>query len=322
MKPRQIVSLLVLLAVLSAGGYYIASHHERFAVIARVPASGVVALAALAFLGWSIGALLLRVTFGELGSSVSPLESHLLVWTAQYWNYLPMKPGLYAQAVFMKRRRDLSYSRFLAYVLAMNLVASLSRGVLGVLITVPIWLGGELTPLVPAAFAVVTGGCAALMALPTQWQYGGRRRVLRTICRVGSAWHQIRASRVLACIALWKTAQVLVQVAYLNLCFQLVGIEGALPQALIVVLLTPLSSLAGLVPGGLGVREALVGVVVMAFGGTLADGVVAATLGRAVRLAMTLVLGPIASHRVFSRLVPPVQPEPDDEPAAGDREGR
>ena len=321
MKPRQIVSLVVLLVIVGAGAYYIASHHERFAVIARVPLSGVVALAALAFLGWTTGAVLLRMTFAELGASVSSLESHLLVWTAQYWNYLPMKPGLYAQAVFMKRRRNLSYSRFVAYLLAMNLVASLSRGVLGVLITVPIWLKGELTPLVPAAFALVTGGCAALMVLPTRWQYGGRRRVLRTICRVGSAWHQIRSGRLLVRIALWKTVQVLVQVAYLNLCFQFVGIEGALPQALIVVLLTPLSSLMGIVPGGLGVREALVGIVVMAFGGTLADGVVAATLGRAVRLAMTLVLGPVASHRVFSRLVPPAQSEPDDEPVAGDRDG-
>ena len=66
----------------------------------------------------------------------------------------------------------------------------------------------------------------------------------------------------------------------------------------------PLTMLGAFVPGSLGVNEALVGIVVMAFGGSATDGVVAAALGRAVRFSLTLVLGSIASHRILSQLGP------------------
>ena len=304
-KPKQIAALIFLFVTLAVGVYYVALHHDRFAAILKVHPSGVALLVTLALLRWSIEASVLRLTVKELGTSVGSLESHFLVWTARYWNYLPMKPGTYALAVYMKRERGLTYSRFMAYLLAVNLVAIFSRGVLGLAVTVPIYLAGNVTLLIPALFATMVVLAVGAMAVPTRWTYSGQSLFLRTMSHVGYAWHHIRLSRgLLARIGLWTIAQSLVGIAYLSLCFRLVGIENSLREPLVAVLLTPVISLIGIVPGGLGVREALVGAVAMAFGGSFTGGVVAATLARVVTLSLLIILGPISSHRIFPHCAP------------------
>ena len=316
MKPRQLVSLIFLFVMLGAGICYIALHRERFAVIFTVPLSGMASVAALVVLSRAIEALVLRLTVRELKADIGILESHLLAWTTRYWNYLPMKPGTGALAVYMKRKRGLPYSQFLSYFLAVNLLTALSCGVLGLAVTVPMYLTRDLTPLIPTVFAGIVASSAGVMAVPTNWNYSGRSFVLRAVSQVGHAWHQMRRRRgLLVRIGLWKTAQGAVWAASLYLCSHLVGISDALPQAVVVALLRPVTMLISVTPGGLGIREALVGAVMMAFGRSFTGGVIAATLQRAAGLSLLIVIGPLASHRVFLRFLPSPGTKIEDEPA-------
>ena len=163
-------------------------------------------------------------------------------------------------------------------------------------------LAGRLTPLIPAVFAAAIAACGVVMAVPTLWEYEGDRFVLRALCQVGRGWHEIRGrTRLLLRIGRVSAAQVCVGTTAMYLSLSMVGVTDALPQALVIVLLNPLTTLTAIVPGNLGISEALVGVVVMAFGGSLADGVVAATLNRIVRFFFIILLGSYASHRLLRR---------------------
>ncbi len=108
---------------------------------------------------------------GGWGRTSAASESNLLVWAAFYWNYLPMKPGMFAQAVHMKLRRGLPYSRFVTYLLAGNLVGLFIRSVLGLALTVPLAVTAGLTPVIPALFAALTLACGVVMAMPIRWDY-------------------------------------------------------------------------------------------------------------------------------------------------------
>jgi uncharacterized membrane protein YbhN (UPF0104 family) len=305
MKTKRAISLIVVLVVLTVGVWYIVSHRDRFAVILDVPASGVAAIALLLVLNRTLAAVVLRITFRGLGAEMGVLESNLLSWTTRYWNHLPMNPGTGALAVYMKHRRGVYYSQFVAYVLAVNLIAALSRGALGLVVTVPMWLRGNLTVIIPAVFAAMVAAAVGVMALPVRWAYTGRRRILRAISRAGHAWHEMRQKRrLLTQIAMWKTLQVGVILATSYLCFRLVDVDMAFSGILVITLLSPLAILLGFAPAGIGVREVLFGVVTMAFGRSFADGVVAGTLSRAVALPLILVIGPLASYRVFMRFTP------------------
>ncbi len=115
-------------------------------------------------------------------------------------------------------------------------------------------------------------------------------------------------------IGAWHLAVVAGGTAQIYLCLRFVGVDHALPQALTSALLSPLVAFLAFVPGNLGVNEALVGLVVLAYGGSLTDGVVGAALGRAVRMGLTLILGPIASHRLlFQRAEAPAEDEEPEE---------
>ena len=313
MKPRQIVSIVALLLVTAVGAYYVSHYRDSFARILHVPVAGVLALVVLALLAWYTRAAVLRLAMRELGAEISLLESNMLVWAAFYWNYLPMKPGIYAQAIHMKLRRGLPYSRFAAYLLASNLVGVLLRSTLGLLVTAPLAYQGRLTPIVPAVFGAAALACAAVMAVPTRWGYAGKHSILRALSRAVDAWHEFRkASGLLVRIGLWNLAQVAVSTAHIYLCLSMTSATHSLPLALVIVLVTPLNVLGAIVPGNLGINEALVGIIVMAFGGSATDGVVAATLGRVARLLPTVVLGSIASHRILSQLGPAAASQDED----------
>ncbi|MHC4481660.1 MAG: lysylphosphatidylglycerol synthase domain-containing protein, partial [Planctomycetota bacterium] len=260
MKRGRTLSLIVLVAILAAGTYYIATRHERFAVILRVPLSGVVALLALTVLGRAVEAHVLRLTARELGARIGVLESNLLAWTVLYWNYLPMRPGTGALAVYMKRKRGLLYSRFVAYLLGVNLMAMLSRGLLGLAVTAPICAAGGLTVLIPGAFAAMAAASIGVMLVPTGWHYEGDRWLLRALSQAGRAWHELRRRRgLLLRIGLWKALHIGVAWARFYLCFRFVGVAVAPAGTLVMALLGPVTAAVGIVPGAIGVREALIG---------------------------------------------------------------
>ena len=315
LRRRQIISLVALVLVTLGAAYYVVSHANRFAVILRVPPAGVAAIGALSLLTWHARGAILRTAMRGMGAQVNRVESNLLIWATFYWNYLPMKPGMFAQAVHMKLRRGLAYSGFVAYLVAANLVGLFIRSVLGLAFTVPLAMTRGLTPLLPAVFAGVALACGVVMAIPIRWEYRGHRYAGRALERVVHAWRQFRrAPRLLAGIGAWHLAVVAGGTAQFYLCLRYVGVDNALPQALTASLLSPLTAFTAFVPGNLGVNEALVGVVVLAFGGSLTDGVVSAALGRAVRMGMILVLGPWASHRLLFQHTdaPPEEGTPQD----------
>ncbi len=304
-SPRtgQIISLVALGVILALGAYYVSAHRERFAAILHVSPAGMLALACLTLATWSTQAFVLRAVTEELGAEISVYESHLLMWTARYWNYLPMRPGLYAQAVYMKLKGGLPYSRFLAYLIFANFVPVVVRSLAGLLLTAPMAIAGSLTPVIPLLFAAMLGGCAVLMAVPRTWAYSGSNVVLRALSRVGDAWHQLRGHRgLLARIAAWSVVQAVIGTCGLYLAYRLVGVPAGPGLVVTTVLISPITNVAAFIPAHLGASEALVGLVRVGFGGAMADGVVAATLGRAVRFCLAVVLGSLAAHRLLPRL--------------------
>jgi len=311
-KARQAVCVVVLLLIVVGGGLYIYWQRERFAVLLMVPVAGVAALLAARLCARSIEALTLRLVLTDMGRNVGVFESNALSWTTIYWNYLPMKAGTGAMAVYMKRRHGLPYGQFVVYAFTVQLVRMLGLGVIGLAASLPLLRAG-LPAWIPLLFAGAVIGTLAAAAVPVRWRYEGDRFVLRALWQMSHAWDLMRTRRgLLVRVAAWKAAQMLLNGFGVYLTFRLVGLEIGLGQAVIMFLLQSLTFLVPVVPAGLGIREALGGGIGVVFGFPFAESVVAHTLGRAVSLFLVLTLGPLASHHVFVRFFPGAEAAPRD----------
>jgi uncharacterized membrane protein YbhN (UPF0104 family) len=298
-----VFSAALLLLALGACAAYVYCRRESFRPILGVPLTGVLALAFLGVGQRTVEAIVLRMCVARMGTRMDIAESQVLCWATAYWNMLPAKPGTGALAVYLKREHGLPYSNFVAYLLAVNLLRVMTIGVVGAATAVPLWLFRGLTFVVPLVFTLMAGGCIVVIALPARWQYAGQNRILRAVSNTSRAWHEMRGRRrLLARIVLWKVAEVLLGAFSIYLCFRLIGVGIAPLQALTVMLLSTLGRFAGIIPGQLGVKEALIGAAGAAFGFSFADGVVAAALRRVVWLPLVGILGPLSSWVLHRRL--------------------
>ncbi len=305
MKRRTLASMLLLAVVLVVGAAFVYYKRDRFAVLLTVPLSGIVALVGIRLIGRGIEAFTMRRMLRGMGADMAPMESHLIAWAALYWNHMPMRAGTGALALYMKRRHGLAYSRFVVFVIAMQLVRILGLGLLGIGACVWIAATGHLPLWMPLLFGAVVAGSVAAMLVPVSWRYEGDRFLLRALSQISHAWDAMRGRLpLLVRIGAWKMVQATVVSAGTFVSFRLVGLQLSYPQSVVVLLVQSFATLVSIVPAGLGVNEALAGAVGAAFGFAFADGVVANTLFRAVTLLLVLTLGPLASHRILLHFLP------------------
>ncbi len=299
MKLRRMLPLIFLAFALSVGGAYVAAHRDRFAVLLQVPLAGVVALLAIGVVFRTSEAMVLRTVVRAFGAGVGAWECILLSWATAYWNLLPVKPGTGALGVYLKRRYGVPYSDFVAYLVAANLLRLGVTGLLGVVFGVALVFAEGLIPLVPAVFVVLLAAVFSVMLVPTRWEYGGPNAVLDGMSRTARAWHRLRAERALmARLGAWRLGQSALGALSIYLCFRLTGLDVGFLAAWTIKLVGSLARFATVVPAQFGVQEALLAGGAAALGVAFADGVVAATLRRAVSLPVVLVVGPLASWAV------------------------
>ncbi len=307
-QTRTAVSAALLAVALSVGAWYIAAHRGRFAVLLTVPWPGIVALGTLTVTFRAGEAIVLRLAVRHLGVTLGIGESNLLAWATGYWNLLPAKPGTGALALYLKHRHDVYYSGFAAYVIGVNLLRLAAGALLGAAASLVFWARGELTPVFPLVFGSLLACCAVVMVAPSRWHYEGRSRILRALSNTGHAWHVMRSQRGLLLRISWlRVVECGLGASGTWLCFHLSGTPISVGQALVIMPVTMLVHIVTLIPGQVGVREALVGAVAAAFGYTFADGTVASTLGRAIGLPLVLLGGTLSSWWLHRRWTGPAQ---------------
>jgi uncharacterized membrane protein YbhN (UPF0104 family) len=309
-QSRTAISAVLLAVALSIGAWYIVAHRARFAVLLTVPLPGIAALATLTVAFRAGEAIVLRLAVRHLGVSLGIGESNLLAWATGYWNLLPAKPGTGALALYLKHRHNVHYSGFAAYVIAVNLLRVAAGALVGAVASFVFWTRGQLPPILPVVFGSMLACCALVMVAPSRWHYEGRSRILRALSNTGHAWHVMRARRGLLLRISWlRAVECGLGASGTWLCFRLTGTPLSAGQALVLMPVSMLVHIVTLVPGQLGVREALAGAVAAAFGYTFADGTVASTLGRATGLPLVLLGGTLSSWWLHKRWTGSAQPQ-------------
>lgn len=297
--PWAVLSLVFVLMV-----WFLTNEKETASAILRVDPWSLAWLFGLQCTFNAVSGLTLRELSLFFGIQLTALEWYGLPAVSTMGNYLtPASGGLMARAVYLKRRYQMSYVRFLSLLSTGYLINFLVISAAGLLLV----LGRHLHDIriLPLAlfFLGVLVVIILLLCRPTPLP-DANGRLMRFIRDVVSGWPLLKSRPLLiGKLIVLSMANILLGGVSLWIAFNALGCPMAGADAVLVSLLQAFSILVNITPGNMGVQEGIVSVSSGILGYGLGAGLLSAILVRAVTALFIVSHGPLFSYLLSKELV-------------------
>lgn len=291
---RRGPTLAVTAAVVALLAGYLWTQRQHIASEYALRPGGLLAISGLTAAVLALRGLQNQLVFGRLGVR-APLGDWIgLVTVASFSNYLPLSAGLVAKALYLKRVHATPYRRFAVGQGGILLLVLLANGALGLALLIP----RSDSP----AEAAVTAGFALMAAVGlTLWlpERAGQRLTGGRLARDLAAARELRRAGpgALAC----QLVVLVLTAGALRLAFDMGAARVDFQACLIFSAAAVLTSLVSVTPGGLGIREFLIGGLALCTGFEARDAVIASTLARVGEMVAIFGLGAVFTHRLSRR---------------------
>jgi uncharacterized membrane protein YbhN (UPF0104 family) len=254
---------------------------------------GVLALAYVAALaGTLIAAAGVQALLHTLSPTVGYTEMLVLNTAAVFLNYLPMKAGTIVRANYLRRRHGLNYSQFGVFFVFRSLLAGGTSAAVSAAILLVVFdpTRPEVQLLCGAFFAVLLAAVILLFVpLPIPTGQGKLASSLRGFLlgrrRLGRSRKALVVSTGLLVVNFGIDA------TRLHLVYRSLGVQLHPAAYLVLAGVGFVVMITGLTPGGLGLREAMLGAAAALMGPAGELGVLAALVDRALLMTWTLIAG-------------------------------
>jgi uncharacterized membrane protein YbhN (UPF0104 family) len=292
---RPVVEQAVGILILAAVGWYFWERRDTIAQVVDVSLYVLVALTVGVLLSWIVVAWQSYLLFRAQGIEIGFMENLIVTTSTTFGNYLPMRIGTLIRIRYMKTVHGMRYARFGSMAGMRIVLMQSATGLLGLLGVVGLWASQGSVSLVLAALflAIFLVSVAAFsLRVPRATGSGFVRRVWNDFVE------GFEVTRARPGVALKVILLVMAQYALLAWRLQVslaaVNVEASF---FLLAMLGPLAALVSalaLTPGGLGVREALIGYVTFEVGMTFDIGMIAGAVDRAVVLCLVALLGALS----------------------------
>lgn len=240
-------------------------------------------------------------------------DSFLLAGMTLLLNYLPFSAGSATRAVALRHKHELPYASYLSALVISALVNAQVAATLGFIMCLLVLPRGGAHELVVALFGVAAvGGGLALLA-PTSRVPRGDSWLARHARQWIEGLRLIRGRGGLLVLAAFSLAKLSFNTARLWLCFRTLGIALPPEYAALFGSSAVIIGIVNIVPGNLGLRELLVGLLSGSMGFTARMGMAAASLDRTAIMTYTLLAGVpclLGIRRAFKKEPEPAVPNP------------
>jgi uncharacterized membrane protein YbhN (UPF0104 family) len=315
-RHRRVILLsLATLAIVAGVVYYLYANADKYLRLLRVSFTGVLALAALSLAFLVMNGLINTYMFRGLGAKLSHREGFLLASAATLANQLPLPGGIVTRGIYLKHKHSISYSKYLSAQLALFVCTVAIDGLVGLSLLLD-WQfieGARLSPLLISAFAAMS---AFILVF---WLPFGRMRMPAAIhnwtneALEGWMIFSKNPALLLRLLGLQMGMVILLAMRYW-LAFHMLSQASTAGQALLFSTASVLTQLITFAPGGLGVREAIVGALASALGFELTVSVAAVELDRLVATLTIVIVGWISAV-LLGRHISEATTKPGERPA-------
>ncbi len=220
-----------------------------------------------------------------------------------FWNYLPFQGGLVAKGLYLKRQHNFAYTEYASTVSASYLITFFTFGLVGCIglalaffanhafALMPVLIYGLLviSPLI--GVLIIYRGASWNVKFPRLARFFTGARII------------FKDKKTVAKLILLDVGMLALFVVRLAACFWATGLHVDFYFILLVTPIALLSIFVTITPGGLVVREALIGLFAFWYSLNVSDIVVASLLDRAVLMVWVFVLGIIFNYYLSKKTI-------------------
>ena len=313
---RSIIFSLLSLGILAGIVYYLSINANKYLHLLQLSALGVIAILALSLAVPLINGLINVYMFQSLGVNLSHREGFYLAASATFVNLLPLPGGLLTRGVYLKYRHSLSYVEYFSASLALFFCSVAVNGLIGIMILL-YWIlfkRIDVSPFLLIVF-VLMAACLFVFWLPS-FHIRLPGRIGKWVDQGLHGWTLIsQNSTLLVRLLGLQTGFMLLFAVRQWIAFQMLSQNITISQAILLSSGAMLTQLVSFAPGGLGVREAIVGGIASSLGFDLTVSIAAVELDRVITTITIVLIGWISTvllgRQVSGNLIKPGKPKRD-----------
>jgi uncharacterized membrane protein YbhN (UPF0104 family) len=298
MRKKRLLSLLLLAGLMIFSGVYYMTHRDEFQLLRSISAQPIIILTVLEVLMILSLGLQMKILTDHYNLGLTFVQCFGLARLTSMANLMfGFAAGASVKAVYLKRFHDLKYGSFIAAAG----IAGIIKLMIGGLIATILLLTLDLT----ASFLLaLAGGISAATVLFLGLAHRIPQRLFSfwsVINDLVNEWRLIRHDRKMILHLLCLS--VLLFVIYsleVYFAFEAFGISAPLSVSGVITAFDNFAGAVKLIPGNVGIKEAIFGVISTIYGIGINEGVHAAVLHRVIRAVVSLVVGSGFAYKLVS----------------------
>jgi uncharacterized membrane protein YbhN (UPF0104 family) len=298
-RKKRLLSFLLLAAVVTFGVVYYTTHREEFQLLSSFSAPAITVLVLLEVLMILSLGFQMKILTDHYGLSITFVQCFRLARMTSVANHMfGFAAGASVKAVYLKRFHDFRYSSFVA---ATGIAAIIKLMVGGLFATVLLLKLGQTANLLLLIAAAISSSTLLFLALAHKipQRFFSFWSVMSDLVR---EWRLIRYDRTMI-LKLIVLSIILFIIYSLEIYFAFLAF-GINASFLISGVITSFDNLAGavkLIPGNVGIKEAIFGMIAATYGIGINQGVHAAVLHRVIRVTVSVVVGSSFAYRLIRK---------------------
>lgn len=284
------ISIIIILAFV----YYLYDNIDRYRELLKISPTGVIIIFMLSLAFPLLNGLQNTFLYRSLGANITHQEGFWLTAVSTLANQLPISGGVVSKGVYLKYKYNLSYTRFVSSTFALFFCYIAVNGAIGVitLLYLTLFKKTVVSLVLWSAFATMFF-CFLIFWLPLD-HIKIPKRFHELFQRAVEGWVLISKNFILLLqlVVLQSILLVLLALRYW-VAFHMLSQNVSIGQTLLFASASILTQLVSIAPGGLGVREAIVGATAAILGFNAGTSVVAVGLDRLISTLVIVLTGGI-----------------------------
>jgi uncharacterized protein (TIRG00374 family) len=293
---KSIILSLIALGLIAAFVYYLYVNSDKYLGLLRLSTQAVIFLFVSSLISTVINGLINTYLFQSLGVNLSHLDGFYLAAASSLANQLPISGGIITRGYYLKQKHNLSYTKYFSATLALFFCFIAVNGLIGTAILLYWVLVKKIvvSSLLLTGFAIMAA-CLLVFWLPLD-NIKILNRLHKWVRQASEGWMLISRNPVLLVklVGLQTSFMLLLAIRYW-LAFHMLSQNVSVGVVILFSSASVLTQIVSIAPGGLGVREGLVGGVAAALGFDVGISVVAVGLDRLVATSTILLIGGIST---------------------------
>lgn len=290
---RFVLQLFISLGIIGAFVYYLYNNSDKYLELLNISKTGVIILFLLSLAFPLLNGMQNTYLYRDLGlARFSHWDGFLITAASTLMNQLPVPGGIISRGYYLKRKHNLSYTKYASSTIALFFYYLTVNGLMGIAVLF-YWIliiENEVPSLLLIAFTTMVA-CFLIFWLPLE-RIRMPEKIHQWTYQAVDGWEAIgRNPGLLFRLAALQAALVALLSLRYWIAFHMLSQNVSLGQTLLFASASILTQLVSIAPGGLGVREAIVASVATVLGFDAGVSVVAVGLDRLVITVMIVLTG-------------------------------